>query len=110
MITRMFGGTFLVALCGMVIGALPISVLAGNPSVVHEVKHDRSQPLRDLAALTASSPPSRHVASFAQATGSAIVGPVIDTVAQIPSTTPRQATVHLNFHALSPPHTLRTSA
>src|SRR5258708_32719989 len=97
MITRMFGGT----LCGIVIGALPISVLAGNPSVVHEVKHDRSQPLRDLAALTASSPPTRHVASFAQATGLAIVGPEIDTVAQIPSPTPMQATVLLNFDGLS---------
>jgi len=51
MITRMFGGTFLVTLCGIVIGALPISALADNPSVVHEVKHDRSQPLRDLAAV-----------------------------------------------------------
>ena len=101
MITRMSGGTFLVTLCGIVIGALPISVLAGNPSVVHEVKHDRSQPLRDLAALAVSSPPSRHVASFAQATGSAIVGPVSDTVAQIPSTTPMQATVILNFDGLS---------
>jgi len=34
MITRMFGGTFLVTLCGILIGALPISVLAGKPSVV----------------------------------------------------------------------------
>lgn len=101
MITRMFGETFLVTLCGIAIGALPISVLAGNPSVVHEVKHDRSQPLRDLAALAVSSPPSRHVASFAQATGSAIVGPVSDSVAQIPSTTPMQATVLLNFDGLS---------
>src|SRR5260370_37346197 len=100
MTTRMLGGTFLVTLCGIVIGALPISVLAGNPSVVHEVKHDRSQPLRDLAALAVSSPPSRHVASFAQASGSAIVGPVSDTVAQLPSTTPMLGRGRLYFVSL----------
>src|SRR5260370_38614327 len=100
MITRMSGGTFLVTLCGIVIGALPNSVLAGKPSVVHEEKHDRSQPLRDLAALAMSSPPSRHVASFAQATGSAIVGQVSATVAQMPSTPPMQATGLLTFNAV----------
>src|SRR5258708_5527525 len=101
MITRIFGGAFFVTLCGIVIGALPISALADNPSVVHEVKHDRSQPLRDLAALAVSSPPARHVASFAQATGSIIVSQVGDPVAQVPSAAPTQATVLLNFDGLS---------
>jgi hypothetical protein len=27
-------------------GMLPVSALADNPMVIHEVKHDRSQPLR----------------------------------------------------------------
>src|SRR5258707_8071746 len=101
MITRIFGGAFSVTLCGILIGALTISALADNPSVVHEVKHDRSQPLRDLAALAVSSPPARHVASFAQATGSIIVSQVGDPVAQVPSAAPTQATVLLNFDGLS---------
>src|SRR5882724_8129377 len=101
MITRLFGEAFSVTLCGIMIGTLPISALADNPSVVHEVKHDRSQPLRDLAALAVPSPPAQHVASFARATGSAIVSSAGDPVAHIPSSAPMQATVLLNFDGLS---------
>jgi hypothetical protein len=101
MISRAFGGAFYVTLCGIVIGALPISALADNPSVTHELKHDRSEPLRDLAALAPSSPPAQHVASFALPTGSVIASPVGDPVARLTSSAPMQATVLLNFDGLS---------
>jgi len=101
MISRAFGGAFFVTLCGIVIGALPISALADNPSVTHEVKHDRSEPLRDLAALAVSSPPAQHVVSFARPTGSVIASPVGDPVARLTSSAPMQATVLLNFDGLS---------
>ena len=101
MISQAFGGAFFVTLCGIVIGALPISALADNPSVTPEVKHDRSEPLRDLAALAVSSPPAQHVASFARPTGSVIASPVGDPVARLTSSAPMQATVLLNFDGLS---------
>ena len=36
--------------CLTAMGMLPVSAFADNPMVIHEVKHDLSRPLRDVAA------------------------------------------------------------
>jgi hypothetical protein len=88
-------------LCGVVLGAIPAPAPADNLLVLREVKHDRSQPLRDLAASTTSSASAQHVASFPQKTGSPIVSTAPDPVAQVPSGARTSASVLLNFDGLS---------
>jgi hypothetical protein len=82
-------------------GMLPVSAFADNPMVINEVKHDRSQPLRDIAALTQSVQSAPQQAPFPQRTGSAITSSQPDLVAQVPSGAPVSVRVGLNFDGLS---------
>src|SRR5260370_2769330 len=60
-----------------------------NPTVIHEVKHDRSQPLRDLAVSAQSVPSAQQQATFPQRTGPAITTSHPEPFAQGPSVAPR---------------------
>src|SRR6266849_6234584 len=89
------------AMCLIVMGMLPVSALADNPMVIHEVKHDRSQPLRDMAVSVQSVPSAQQQATFPKRTGSAITSSQPDPVAQILSGAPVSIRVGLNFDGLS---------
>jgi hypothetical protein len=95
MLNRNSVRTIFHAMCLTVMGTLPVSALADNPMVVHEVKHDRSQPLRDLAAS------AQQQATFPQRTGPAITSSQPDSAAKIPSGAPVGVQVGLNFDGLS---------
>src|SRR5260370_19856361 len=84
-----------------VTGMLPASSLADNPMVIHEVKHDRSQSLRDLAASAQSVASAAQQTPFPQRTGPAITSSQPDLVAQVPSGAPVSVHVGLNFDGLS---------
>ena len=89
------------AMCLSVMGMLPASALADNPMVIHEVKHDRSQPLRDLAASAQSVASAAKQTPFPQRTGAAITSSQPDPVAHVPSGAPVSVRVGLNFEGLS---------
>jgi len=80
-------------------GVLPISTLANNPLVVHELKNDVSQPLRNLTFASQSGGlqqgqatlPARAPFTSSQA----------DPVAQVPSNTPLGVHVGLNFDGIT---------
>jgi hypothetical protein len=101
MISRNFVCTIFHAICLTLMGMLPVSVLADNPMVIREVKHDRSQPLRDLAASAQSAASAAQQTLFPQRTGSAITSAQPDPVAQVPSGAPVRVRVGLNFDGLS---------
>jgi hypothetical protein len=101
MLNRNSVRTIFHAMCLTVMGTLPVSALADNPMVVHEVKHDRSQPLRDLAASAQSVPSAQQQATFPQRTGPAITSSQPDSAAKIPSGAPVGVQVGLNFDGLS---------
>jgi hypothetical protein len=73
------------AMCLTVMGMLPISAFADNPMVIHEVKHDRSQPLRDTAVSAQSVQSAAQQMPFPQRTGPAITSSQPDPVTQVPS-------------------------
>jgi hypothetical protein len=85
--------------CVAIIGELPISAVANNPSVVHEVKNDVSQPLRDLT-FPAQSGGSQQ-SQPAQPTRPPFTSPQADPVAQVPSNTLLGVQVGLNFDGIS---------
>jgi hypothetical protein len=87
--------------CLTVMGILPGSVLADNPVAIHEVKHDRSQPLRDNAASTKSVQYGPRQGTMPQSTGSAITTALPDPVAQVPTGAPVSVIVGHNFDGLS---------
>jgi len=93
--------TIIHAMCLTVMGMVPASAVADNPMVVHEVKHDRSQPLRDLAASVQSAASAAKQTPFPQRTGVAITSSQPDSVAQVPSGAPVSVQVGLNFDGLS---------
>src|SRR5713226_7234816 len=90
-------------LFGVCIGFLSASSAHAqtNPTVIHEVKHDRSQPLWDLAASAQSVPSAQQQATFPQRTGPAITSAQPDSAAKIPSGAPVGVQVGLNFDGLS---------
>ncbi len=90
-------------LFGVCIGFLSASSAHAqtNPTVIHEVKHDRSQPLRDLAVSAQSVPSAQQQATFPQRTGPAITSSQPDPFAQVPSGAPVSVRVGLNFDGLS---------
>src|SRR5260370_21499659 len=88
-------------MCLTVMGMLPVSALADNPMVIHEVKGDRSQPLRDLAASAQSVPSGAQQTPFPQRTGPAITSSEPDPVARVASGAPVSVQVGLNFDGLS---------
>src|SRR5216683_1055647 len=89
------------AICLSVMGMLPVSALADTPMVIHEVKHDRSQPLRDLAASAQSVPSAAQQTPFPQRTGAAITSSQPDPAAHVPSGAQVSVRVGLNFDGLS---------
>src|SRR5260370_35427890 len=104
MISRNSVRTVFRATCLTVMGTLPVSALADNPMVIHEVKRDRSQPLRDLAASAQSVPSAAQQTPFPQRTGSAISSSQPDPVAQVASggaPVSDRVRVGLNFDGLS---------
>src|SRR5260370_7130790 len=82
-------------------GMVRASGLGGNPMVIDEVKHDRSQSLRDLAASAQSVASAAQQTPFPQRTGPAITSSQPDLVAQVPSGAPVSVHVGLNFDGLS---------
>jgi hypothetical protein len=86
--------------CLTAMGMLPISAFADNPMVIHEVKHDLSRPLRDMAASAQSLPSTAQQAPVAQPTRPAIKSSQPDPVAQVPSGAPVSVQVGLNFDGL----------
>src|SRR5258708_39645012 len=75
-----------------------------NPTLIHEAKNDRSQPLRDLAASAQSVPSAAQQTPFPQRTGSAISSSQPDPVAQVASggePVSDRVRVGLNFDGLS---------
>src|SRR5258708_31310587 len=101
MISRHAVRNLIHAMCLTVMGMLPVSAYADNPMVIHEVKHDRSQPLRDLAASAQSVASAAQQTPFPQRTGAAITSSQPDPVAQVPSGAPGMVRVGLNFDGLS---------
>ncbi len=101
MISRNSVRTIFRAMCLTVMGTLPVSALADNPMVIHEVKHDRSQPLRDLAASAQSVPSAAQQTPFPQRTGAAITSSQPDPAAHVPSGAQVSVRVGLNFDGLS---------
>ena len=87
-------------------GTLPGAALAENPKVIQEVKHDLSQPLRDMAASAQSVPSAAQQTRFPQRTGPAITASQPDLVAQVPSGAPVGVEVGLNFDGLSAAETV----
>jgi len=70
------------AMCLIIMGMLPASAFADNPMVIHEVKHDLSRPLRDVAAAPQSfQSAAPQQAPFPQRTGPAITTSQPDSVA-----------------------------
>lgn len=101
MITRNSVRTIIHAMGLTVMGMLPVSALADNPMVIREVKHDRSQPLRDLAASVQSVALPAKQTPFPQRTGAAITSSQPDPVVQVLSGAPVNVSVGLNFDGLS---------
>src|SRR5260370_27453519 len=101
MISRNSVRTIFRAMCLTVMGTLAVSGLADNPMVIHEVKHDRSQPLRDLAASAQSVPSAAQQTPFPQRTGAAITSSQPDPAAHVPSGAQVSVRVGLNFDGLS---------
>src|SRR5260221_11909359 len=87
--------------CLISMAALPVAALADNPTVVHEVKHDLSRPLRDMAASAQSLQSAAKQTPFRQKTAPAITTSQPDPVAQTPSGAPVNVNVGLNFDGLS---------
>src|SRR5258708_37903394 len=87
--------------CLISMATLPVAALADNPTVVHEVKHDLSRPLRDMAASTQSAQSAAKQTPFPQKTGPAITTSQPDPVAQTPSGAPVNVRGGLNFDGLS---------
>jgi hypothetical protein len=106
MIRRNSVRTIIHAMCLTVVGTPPVSALADNPMVIHEVKHDRSQPLRDLAASAKSVASAAQQTPFPQRTGAAITSSQPDPVAQVPLGAPVSVSVSLNFDGLSAANTV----
>jgi hypothetical protein len=77
---------------------LSFSAYADKPMVIHEVKHDVSPPLRDVAPSEQFGAPQQ--TSFPQRTGSVITTSEPDPVAQVPSGAPVSVRVGLNFDGL----------
>ncbi len=87
--------------CLTAMATLPFAALADNPMVVHDVKHDLSRPLRDMAASAQSVQSAAQQTPFPQKTGPAITTSQPDPVAQTPSGAPVNVHVGLNFDGLS---------
>src|SRR5260221_1234081 len=87
--------------CLTAMATLPFAALADNPMVVHDVKHDLSRPLRDMAASAQSVQSAAQQTPFPQKTGPAITTSHTDPVAETPSGEPVNGHVGLNFDGLS---------
>jgi len=98
---RNSGCTIFPVVCFIAMGTLPVATFADNPLVIHEVKHDFSRPLRDMAASAQSVQSAAQQARFPQKTGPAITSSQPDPVAQVPSGAPVGVHVGLNFDGLS---------
>src|SRR5260370_17438324 len=92
--------------CVTVMATLRFAAIADNPMVVHDVKHDLSRPLRDMAASAQSVQSAAQQTPFPQKTGPAITTSQPDPVAQTPSGAPVNVHVGLNFDAPSAPDTV----
>src|SRR5713226_5534060 len=89
------------AICLTVVGMLPVTVLADNPTVNHEVKHDTSPPLRNLAPSGQASTATDQQQIVARPTGPALANSQPDPVAR-PLTAPLSGvTTVLNFDGQS---------
>ena len=70
------------AICLTVTGMLPVSAFADNPMVIHEVKHDISPPLRNLAPSVPANAAADRQALVARPTRPALAHSQPDSVAQ----------------------------
>ncbi len=83
---------------------LPVSAFADKPLVSHDVKHDVSPPLREMARSTQVG--MSQPAPFPQRTGAAITTTRPDPVAQVPAGAPVAVLVGLNFDGLDAAQTV----
>src|SRR5260370_17389948 len=101
MMSRNSMRTIIQIMCLSVIGMLPVSAFADNPTVIHEVKHDISPPLRNVApSVQASSAPDQQQI-VARPTGPALANSQPDTAAQKPTAALSGVSTVLNFDGQS---------
>ena len=89
------------AICLTVTGMLPVSAFADNPMVIHEVKHDISPPLRNLAPSVPANAAADRQALVARPTRPALAHSQPDPVAQQPTTPLSGVSTILNFDGQS---------
>jgi hypothetical protein len=83
----------------LAVTVFPCLAYADRPIVSHDVKHDVSPPLREMAGTAQGAP-------FPQRTGAAITTNQPDPVAQVPSGAPVGVDVGLNFDGLDAAQTV----
>jgi len=89
------------AICLTAMGMLPVSAFADNPLVIHEVKHDISPPLRNLAPSGQASTATDQQQIVARPTGTARANSQPDPVAQQPTAPLSGLSTVLNFDGQS---------
>ncbi len=89
------------AICLTVTGMLPVSAFADNPMVIHEVKHDISPPLRNLAPSVPANAAADRQALVARPTRPALAHSQPDSVAQQPTAPLSGVSTILNFDGQS---------
>jgi hypothetical protein len=89
------------AICLTAMGMLPVSAFADNPLLIHEVKHDISPPLRDLAPSGQASTATDQQQIVARPTGPARANSRPDPVAQQPTAPLSGLSTVLNFDGQS---------
>src|SRR6266852_1933701 len=85
----------------LTMGMLPVSAFADNPLVIHEVKHDTSPPLRNLAPSGQASIATDQQQIVARPTGPARANSQPDPVAQQPTAPLSGLSTVLNFDGQS---------
>ena len=78
---------------------VPVVALAANPIIIHDLKHDTSQPLQRIAGSAATA--ARRQAPVAQPTGPLLKNSKPDPVAKVPSGPAVDVTVGVNFDGQS---------
>ena len=89
------------AICLTVTGMLPVSAFADNPMVIHEVKHDISPPLRNLAPSVPANAAADRQALVARPTRPALAHSQPDSAAQQPTAPLSGVSTILNFDGQS---------
>src|SRR5216683_5060648 len=101
MMSRNSMRTIIQIMCLSVMGMLPVSAFTDNPTVIHEVKHDISPPLRSLGPSFQASAATDQQALVARPTGPARSNSQSDPFAQQPKAPLSGVSTVLNFDGQS---------